>query len=89
MAYDIHTSKGQSIKGSAPHAKAIVTCGIHMNNDMAIQVFTNEERSAGYVIWHNLDTGTRRFERLKVYRTEREKYGRTGGYWKSLPILIH
>jgi hypothetical protein len=57
----------------------VTSCGINWFDELQVQVFTNDQQTAGYILYINIHTHKRRFARIKatyVSAETRKKYGK-------------
>jgi len=83
-----YTTLGQ-VRADVWNPKKIYTCGINLAGELQIQVFTNDNETAGYIIYANVKTGSKRLERIKTAYISYEsslKYGRKA-VTEILPII--
>lgn len=88
MTHQFNTTLG-NVSTTLWKAKKVYSCGINLIGELQVQVFTNEEETAGYIVFFNLHTRTKRLERIKTTYISHEstlKYGRKA-VTEILPII--
>lgn len=87
--FKFDTSQFGSHNVSIWGAKKVYTCGINWSKELQIQVWTSDNERSGYIIYYNLVTQKKRFERIIVSYIDADsakKYGRQV-IRETLPII--
>jgi hypothetical protein len=72
------------------NAVKVYTCGINVCKELQIQVFTNQQETAGYIVYLHIPTGRKTYKRIQVSyidQSSRLKYGRGNVAREMLPII--
>jgi hypothetical protein len=57
----------------------VETCGINYCDELQVRVWTDSRQRSGYIVYVNIKTGKRRYQRIRVHYISAEsalKYGR-------------
>ena len=72
------------------NAEKVYLCGINFANELQVQVFTNQQETAGYIAYLHIPTGRKTLKRIEISyidQNSRRKYGRKNVARETLPII--